>query len=84
MADIKLEANIDSEEPQVTPKPLERPKVTAAQIVLLTGAILQVIVSFGVHLSQQQQDSIQNLVTAAIAVVGADAIIRVARNFSNR
>lgn len=57
------------------------PSLTAAQIVALVGAVLGVLVSFGVDVSTEQQQAIIVLVgLVASALVVSDAKLRASRN----
>lgn len=65
--------------------PVSRPSITPAQIVSGIPIVAELLHSFGVYdLSQAQQDSLSKAVTWAIAVAGADAIIRFGRNLAHR
>lgn len=60
------------------------PDVTPVQAVAVVGAILAVAASFGFDLTQQQQDSIMQLVSIVAAVLLAgDAVIRHGRATGN-
>lgn len=59
----------------------KRPDITPAQIVGMIPLIAEFAHSFGIFdLSQAQQDSLSKLVFGAIALFGADAVIRLGRN----
>lgn len=59
------------------------PSITLAQIVAaLMAAILPVLTLVGVDLSREQVDALQQLTDLAMALVGADAAIRVGRAFN--
>jgi hypothetical protein len=56
------------------------PDITAAQIVGLVGAVVSVAVSFGVHISKEQQEAILALAAAIAAILfAADAHVRTHR-----
>jgi hypothetical protein len=60
------------------------PDVTPVQAVALVGAVLAVAASFGFDLSQQQQDSIMQLVSiVAGLLLAGDAVIRHGRATGN-
>ena len=62
-----------------------RPDVTKAQIIALVGAVLSLLVSFGVDLTQPQRDAILDLAgQIGMALILADAGLRAARNLSDR
>lgn len=64
---------------------LKTPDITPAQIVGMIPLIADAAHAFGIFtLSQPQQDSLSKLVTAGIALFGADAIIRLGRSLSKR
>ncbi len=55
--------------------------VTPAQIIATVGAVIAVAVSFGVDITQQQQDALLNLTGIVAAfLLGADAVIRHGRS----
>lgn len=57
------------------------PDITPAQIVAVVGAIIGVLVSSGVDMTQQLQDAILNLVTIlSSALVVGDAVVRHGRS----
>lgn len=59
----------------------ERPDITPIQIiVILIGAVPQLIVLFGLHLSTQQADSLDKLTAGAIALLASDLGLRGVRN----
>jgi hypothetical protein len=61
--------------------PLKTPDITPAQIVGIIPLLAEFAHSFGIFtLSAAQQDSLSKLVTAGIALFGADAIIRLGRS----
>lgn len=63
----------------------QRPNITTAQIVGMIPLVAEFAHSFGIFsLSGPQQDSLSKLVTAGIALFGADAIIRLGRNLAHR
>lgn len=60
---------------------LSMPDITPAQIVAIVGSILGVVVSAGVPMSKDLEESIIRLVTVlAPVVIGADAAIRFGRS----
>jgi hypothetical protein len=60
------------------------PDITPAQAVAVVGALLAVAASFGFDLSQQQQDSVMQLVSIVAGVLLAgDAVIRHGRATGN-
>lgn len=62
-----------------------RPDITPVQIVSGIPILAELLHAFGVFtLSQAQQDSLGKMVTWAIALVGADAVIRVGRSVAKR
>ena len=64
---------------------VERPNITPAQIVSGIPILAELAHSFGVFdLSQTQQDSLSKAVLWAMALVGADAVLRVGRNLAHR
>jgi hypothetical protein len=57
------------------------PNVTPAQLVAVAGAIITMIVAFGVPISNSERDAITNLATVFFPVLlGADALIRHGRS----
>lgn len=57
------------------------PSITAAQIVALVGAIISLVVSFGVDISTEQQNAMLLLTgLVASALIVGDAAVRVGRN----
>lgn len=64
---------------------LKTPDITPAQIVGIIPLLAEFAHSFGIFsLSAAQQDSLSKLVTAGIALFGADAIIRLGRSLSKK
>jgi hypothetical protein len=64
---------------------LKTPDITPAQIVGIIPLLAEFAHSFGIfNLTQPQQDSLSKLVTAGIALFGADAIIRLGRSLRNK
>lgn len=59
---------------------MKTPDITPAQIGAGVAAFLKVLIAFGVHLTTQQYDSINDFTTLLFVVVGADAVIRVGRS----
>jgi hypothetical protein len=60
------------------------PDITPAQAVAVVGALLAVAASFGFDLSQQQQDSVMQLVSIVAGVLLAgEAVIRHGRATGN-
>lgn len=60
---------------------MEMPDVTRVQVIAIVQAIIAVIVSFGVNLSDEQQTAILGLAGAlAIVLPLSDAIIRNGRS----
>jgi hypothetical protein len=56
------------------------PDITAAQVVGLAGAVISVAISFGVHISKEQQEAILALTAAVAAILfAADAHVRTHR-----
>lgn len=63
----------------------KRPDITPAQIVSGIPIIAEAAHAFGVFdLSQAQQDSLSKLVIWSLALLGADAVIRLGRNLARR
>lgn len=59
---------------------LKRPDVTAAQLVAMVPIAAKLGAAFGIYaLSVAQQGALSDAITAVIALVGADAVIRVGR-----
>ena len=59
------------------------PNVTPAQLVAVAGAIVTMIVAFGIPISASERDAITNLATVFFPVlIGADALIRHGRSRS--
>jgi hypothetical protein len=57
------------------------PNVTPAQLVAVAGAIITMIIAFGVPISASERDAITNLATVFFPVLlGADALIRHGRS----
>jgi hypothetical protein len=57
------------------------PNVTPAQLVSVIGAIIAMIVAFGIPISQSERDAVINLATVFFPVLlGADALIRHGRS----
>ena len=57
------------------------PNVTPAQVVSVVGAIIAMIVAFGIPISQNERDAVINLATVFFPVLlGADALIRHGRS----
>ena len=74
-----------SEGSALTVQSPERPNITPAQIVSGIPILAELAHSFGVFdLSQAQQDSLSKAVLWAMALVGADAVLRVGRNLAHR
>jgi len=62
-------------------QPLSLPDVTPAQIIALVGAVLSVLVSSGLDLSESLQESILNLTTVlASLLIAGDAVVRHGRS----
>jgi hypothetical protein len=58
------------------------PDITPAQVVAVVGAVIAILVAYGVDLSAAQQDSIMNLVSIlAPVLIAGDATVRAARNY---
>jgi len=77
----------DVEAVVVEPEPLavKRPDITPAQIIGLVPVVASLLKAFGVYdLSPEQQQALQDAVTAGLALIGADAVIRVGRSLSAR
>ena len=63
----------------------KRPDITPAQIVAGIPIIASLLRAFGVYdLSKEEQDALSDATTRAMALVGADALIRVGRNLTTR
>jgi hypothetical protein len=61
----------------------KRPDITPAQIVAGIPIIASLLRAFGVYdLSKEEQDALSDATTWAMALVGADALIRVGRNLA--
>ena len=65
--------------------PARRPDITPAQIIAGVPVLANLLAAFGVYsLSAGQQAALQDTLTWALALLGADALIRVGRNLSKR
>lgn len=65
--------------------PVPRPDITPAQIVGMIPLVAEAAHAFGVFdMSGAQQGSLSKLVIGAIALFGADAVIRFGRNLAAR
>lgn len=61
----------------------QRPDITPAQVIAaFFAAIYPLLTLFGVDLSAEQQDALSQLEVAAIGLFGADAAIRIGRNYA--
>ena len=70
-------------EPGVSP--VRRPDITPAQIIAGVPVVANLLAAFGVYsLSAAQQAALTDTLTWALALLGADALIRVGRNLSKR
>ena len=75
----QLDAHMEAQNPM-----FKTPDVTPVQMVAVAGAILAVAASFGFDLTQQQQDSIMQLVSiVAGLLLAGDAVIRHGRATGN-
>ncbi len=64
---------------------LKTPDITPVQLVAGIPVVAELLHSFGVYdLSQAQQDSLTKAALYAMAIVGADAVIRLGRNLRKR
>lgn len=73
-----------NEDAVITPA-LKTPDITPAQIVGLVPVIASLLRAFGVFdLSPDQEDALNQAVTAGLALFGADAVIRVGRALRSR
>ena len=62
-----------------------RPDITPAQIIAGVPVVANLLAAFGVYsLSAGQQAALTDTLTWALALLGADALIRVGRNLSKR
>lgn len=62
-----------------------RPDITPAQIIAGVPVLANLLAAFGVYsLSTGQQAALTDTLTWALALLGADALIRVGRNLSKR
>jgi hypothetical protein len=62
-----------------------RPDITPAQLVAGIPILATLLRAFGVYdLTIEQQNALEDTVTWAIALLGADAIIRFGRNLAER
>ena len=62
-----------------------RPDITPAQIIAGVPVVANLLAAFGVYsLSAGQQAALQDTLGWALALLGADALIRVGRNLSKR
>lgn len=62
-----------------------RPDITPAQIIAGVPVLANLLAAFGVYsLSAGQQAALTDTLTWALALLGADALIRVGRNLSKR
>lgn len=68
-----------------TPVAPHRPDITPAQIVAGVPVLANLLAAFGVYsLSAGQQAALQDTLGWALALLGADALIRVGRNLARR
>ena len=64
---------------------LKSPDVTPVQLVAIVPVLAALLRAFGVYdLSPEQQNALNDAVTFAIGLVGADAVIRFGRALSRR
>jgi hypothetical protein len=69
----------------VAAAPLKKPDITPVQIVSGIPIVAELLHAFGVYdLRPAQVDSLEKTATWAIALLGADAIIRLGRNLGQR
>lgn len=62
-----------------------RPDITPAQIIAGVPVVANLLAAFGVYsLTAGQQAALTDTLTWALALLGADALIRVGRNLSKR
>jgi len=62
-----------------------RPDITPAQIIAGVPVLANLLAAFGVYsLTAGQQAALTDTLTWALALLGADALIRVGRNLSKR
>ena len=63
---------------------LNKPSLTLAQIVaLIAGALYPVLTLIGVTLDATQRDALDTLLSLAIGLFAADAVIRVGRSYGS-
>lgn len=68
-----------------TPAVPHRPDITPAQIIAGVPVVANLLAAFGVFtMSAAQQAALTDTLTWALALLGADALIRVGRNLSKR
>lgn len=63
---------------------MNTPDVTKAQLLAMIAALLNLLVSFGIPLTSEQVDAIKTFMDTMLVIVGADAVIRIARNISKK
>jgi hypothetical protein len=85
--ELLAEAGVDIPEPfddDVADGPA-RPNVTTAQYIALVPVIATLLHAFGVfELSGAQQEALSEALKALVAIVGADAALRIGRNLSSK
>lgn len=66
-----------------TPTTVARPDITPAQLIGLVPVIAALLRAFGVFdMTPEQTQALTDAVTAGIALIGFDAILRVGRNLA--
>lgn len=81
----EIEGKLGKLEPAVLEGTPKRPDVTLAQKIAMVPIVAEFLHAWGVFtMSAAQQDSLQNVLYGAIALFGADAIIRFGRNLARR
>lgn len=60
---------------------MSKPDITKAQLIALFVACINLLQVFGVPLTEAQVLALREVLDATLVIVGADAVVRVARNF---
>lgn len=87
--DVLLAAKLDNQPPVTPTEPAgpapKRPDITPAQIVAGVPVLANLLAAFGVFtMTAAQQAALQDTLGWALALIGADAIIRVGRSIGLR
>lgn len=53
-------------------------------IIALVGSVLATATAFGLDVTAEQQEAIENLVKTFVVIGGADYVLRMVRNISSR